>query len=146
MDRLIRTARGAIGVGVTWAALWAVVGFVFGILFRLFSDVGFRPGENELVVAIVFGIVGLLSGVAFSTVMAIAERRRTLDQLSVLRAAGWGALASGILPLITSIPNGMIVIFAPLGALFAATSVALAKREARRELAAGGGGLFDRLD
>lgn len=146
VERLIRTVRGAIGVGATWAALWAIFGFLFGILLRIVRPHGFNPGENELVISIVFGVVGFLSGVAFSLVMAIAERRRTLDQLSVARAAGWGAIASAALPLLTSIPNGTIVIFAPLGALFAATSVALAKRDARRELAAGRGGLFDQLE
>ena len=143
MDRIVRTIRGAIGVGVTWAALWALFGFLFALMVRIVSDEPFGPGENELTAAIVFGIVGFLSGSLFALVMAIAERRRTLSELSVGRAAGWGALASAALPLLTTIDNGMLVIFAPLGAVFAATSVALAKREARRELAAGDIGFIE---
>lgn len=137
MDRIVRTVRGAVGVGVTWAAMWAVVGLLIGVGMRLARPQDLGPGEHPITIAVVFGVVGLLSGAIFAIVMAIAERRRTLGELSVPRAAGWGALASVLLPLLTSMDNGMIVIFAPLGAMVAATSVALAKRHARRELAAG---------
>lgn len=138
MGRLARTIRGAMGVGLTWAWMWAFLGALLAFAIRLFRPGGLAPGENEISFAIVFAIVGFVSGALFALVLALAERRRTLGDLSLRRAALWGAVGSAALPLLTAMPNGTVIIFAPLGALFAASSVALAKREARRELAANG--------
>ncbi len=126
--------------------MWALFGALLAIVIKLVRPEDFHQGESVLGVALVFGIVGFLSGAVFALVFAIAERRRTIGDLSVGRAAGWGALASSALPLLSTMDNGMIVIFAPLGALFAASSVALAKREARLELARGDLGSFEHLN
>jgi len=66
-------------------------------------------------------------------VFAVAERRHSLEDLSVLRAAAWGTLGAGGLPFLTTMTDSMSILFAPLGAAFAAGAVALAKRASRRE-------------
>jgi hypothetical protein len=44
-------------------------------------------GENVLIGAALFTMAGFLCGSAFSLVFALAERRRAVDDLLVLRAA-----------------------------------------------------------
>jgi hypothetical protein len=51
----------------------------------------------------------------------------------VLRSAFWGALGGAVLPLLTSMNDSVLANTMPLGALFAATTVAIACRAALRE-------------
>ena len=81
-------------------------------------------------------MAGFLCGAAFSFLFALAERRRAVDDLSVLRAALWGGLGAAALPFLTTMNDSMAILFAPLGAAFAAGAVALAKQGARREAVA----------
>jgi hypothetical protein len=91
-----------------------------------------------------------LSGVVFSAVLGIAAGRRRLDELSIARVGGWGAVAGlliGILPFVLGDRGGrpiwpLAVVVIPsitlLSAVSAAGSLALAQRAQKRELLDGG--------
>jgi hypothetical protein len=81
-------------------------------------------------------MAGILCGTAFSLLFALAERRRAVDDLSVLRAAVWGGVGAAALPFLATMNDSMAILVAPLGAAFAAGAVALAKQAARREAVA----------
>jgi len=136
MNRLLRRLRGIIGIGLTWSVGWALLGAMLTLVLRALRPEDVDPGENELIAAAVFGMAGFLCGAAFGVVLAMAERRRALDDLSVLRAAVWGAVGAAAMPLLTGMPDGMAILFAPLGGVFAAGAVALAKQAARRDVVA----------
>src|SRR5215469_13332979 len=88
MRNWLRRIRGAIGMGFTWAAAWFAVGFVPRWVFGIESDLPFP---------ILFFGLGFISGVMFSGILVLTEGRRRLDQLSLPRFAGWGAVGGLLL-------------------------------------------------
>jgi hypothetical protein len=149
MQKVLRRVRGAIGMGVTWAAGWAVAGLLIGVCSMLLPglpwDAFFQVFDAPLPALAVPGFVG---GALFSVVLGIAGRRRRFDELSLPRFAAWGAVGGLLLsaiPFVAGTPSAAAgplwrlgaVIMVPLTLLSAASaagSLALARRAERREL------------
>lgn len=133
MQRWLRRVRGAIGVGITWGAAWAVAGFVLAVATHFEADAPFP---------LIFGVLGFVAGVMFSAVLALTQGRRRFDQMSLPRFAGWGAigglLLSALFAKAASLAWGDVLAIAPTFALASAVcasgSLAIARRAARREL------------
>jgi hypothetical protein len=70
MKKWLRRILGAVGMGLTWAAGWALV------------DVW----------PTALAIPGFLGGAVFSAVLRIAEGRRRFDEVSLPRFGAWGAV------------------------------------------------------
>jgi hypothetical protein len=133
MRKWLRRIRGAIGMGFAWAIAWAAVGavprWVFGV-------------NTDLPIGLLLGLLGFLGGVTFSAVLALTERRRSLDQLSLPRFAGWGAagglLVAAVFAEAASLGWGDVLVivptFAGACAVSASGSLAMARRVMRREL------------
>jgi len=142
MQKWLRRVRGAIGMGFTWAAAWFAVGgvprWVFGI-------------ESDLPFPLLFGGLGFIAGVTFSGILALTEGRRSFDQMSLPRFAGWGAVGGLLLSALflrgTSPGWGealaISTTFALASAICASGSLALARRVVRQQLADGGGDTAD---
>jgi len=100
--------RGALGMGLTWAAAWALVGVLIGVTSRLLPglpwQVFFRLFDAPLPALALPGFIG---GVIFSMVLAIAGRGRRFDELSLRRFAAWGAVGGLLLSLV---PAAMVVV------------------------------------
>jgi len=77
-------------MGLTWAAGWAPIGAITGWIAA--SVLGLRVGTVAGNIAMLFGALGLVGGAIFSTVVSIAERSRTLGELTLPRFLAWGAL------------------------------------------------------
>lgn len=132
-----RRIRGAIGMGLAWAA----AGFGAGILLARVSSV-----DADLPFALLFAPLGFFAGIIFSGILVVIEGRRGFDRLSLSRFAGWGAvgglLLSGIFVVGAALRGaslwGEFLVFGPVltmaGAVCAAGSLALAKRAEKREL------------
>ena len=91
----LRRIRDAILLGLAWALVWAPVAVLIGTLI-----IDPDNSMDEMWVA-VGAYPAFLSAVIFSAVLAIAERGRRLDELSLARAGLWGALAGlivGVFP------------------------------------------------
>lgn len=88
MKKLLRRIRGAIGMGITWAIAWGLVGGVMELIDREGALVDIWP--------IVLALPGFVGGVIFSLVFAIAEGRRRFEELSLPRFGALGA-AVGVL-------------------------------------------------
>jgi hypothetical protein len=125
--------RGVIGMGLTWAVAWAAVGFVPRWIFGVESDLPF---------SLLFAGLGFIAGVIFSALLVLAERRRSLDEMSLPRFAAWGAI-SGLLvsaiftkgaSLAWSEVLAISTAFAVACGVSASGSLALARRAARRVL------------
>jgi hypothetical protein len=133
MRTWLRRIRGAIGIGVTWAAVWFAAGsvprWVFGV-------------NTDAPLPLVFGLFGLLAGVVFSAVLALTEGRRRFDQMSLPRFAVSGAMGGLLLSALVakagSLGWGDVLALAPTlavaSAVSAAGSLAMARRAVRREL------------
>lgn len=129
MSSLLRRLRGLVGTAVIWGAGWfglSAVGWgialwgqaPLGVIFNLAAGVG---------------LAGAIAGAGFSIVVGIAERKRSLDELSFARFAIWGALGGILvgLPFVAEIASsGLMAVFGILGGLgatSAAGSLALAR-------------------
>lgn len=130
MRNWLRRIRGAIGIGLAWAAAW------FGAGMLLLLVVGF--GAADVPFPLGFGLLGFLAGVTFSLVLGMMEGRRTFEQMSLLRFAAWGAVGGFLLSGIFVLAAGLLQEFLFLGPLFAlagaasaAGSLALARRAER---------------
>jgi hypothetical protein len=138
MSKWRRRIRGAIGMGLTWALAWFSAGMA------LLLVVG--PDAADVPFPLGFGLLGFLAGVAFSGVLGLVEGRRSFDQMSLPRFAGWGAvgglLFSGIFVAVAGLGGAVLLVLAPVFALSsaacAAGTLALARKAEDRELIEGG--------
>jgi hypothetical protein len=144
MTKWMKRIRGAVGMGLTWALVWAPVAVLIGLAID-------PDGSMDEMWPAIGAYPGFLGGVVFSVVLAIAARRRRLDELSLPRVAAWGAFAGllvGALPFMigestSEIPVWMlagVVIgsITGLSAASAAGSLALARMAERHALADAG--------
>lgn len=97
----VRRGRGALGMGVTWTFAWALVGIGIGVSSVLLPflpwDAFFAAFDAPLPALALPGFIG---GVLFSLVLGIAGRRRSFDELSLVRVGAWGALGGLLLSLV----------------------------------------------
>ena len=122
-----RRVRGAIGIGLTWAAAWFAAGALPRWVFGINADAPFP---------LVFGVFGFLAGVAFSGVLLLTERRRGFEAATLWRFAAWGAVGGVALAAIfagaVSLGWRNLIVVAPLfaiaSAVCAAGSLTLARR------------------
>ena len=136
MAAWLRRIRGAIGMGVTWAAAWSAVGLVPRWVLGFNADAPFP---------LVFGVLGFFAGITFSVLLLLTKGRRRFDQMSLPRFAGWGALGGLLLSAAfakaASLEWGDMLAIAPTFAaacaLCASGSLAIAKRALTRELPRG---------
>ena len=153
MTKWLRSIRGAVGMGLTWAVAWAIAGLLIGISSRLLP---FLPWDSFFAVfdapLPALAIPGFVAGGLFSVVLGIAARRRRFEELSVPRFAVWGALGGVLLTLFpfalvavglastegSRFSAGQVIAtiagpFIVLSAASAAGSLWLARRAARRD-------------
>jgi hypothetical protein len=95
MEMWTQRIRGAIGIGVTWAAGWVVVGALTGLAISI--GLNFPLARVVWNYATAFAILGFFGGAIFSLLLSYAERKRNFEQLSLPRFAVWGALGGLVL-------------------------------------------------
>ncbi len=140
MRKLLRRLRGAVGIGLTWALGWGLVGALLSLV--LLPGHGFASFLG-------FAGAGLLSGGVFSVALEIAGFRRTFDEMSLPLFAGLGALATTLVSTIalwgafSPTVVTMTAILALLGAGSAAGSLALARKAEDQELLEAGEDVAD---
>ena len=137
MTKWGRRIRAAIGMGLTWGAAWSGAGVLLARVPGFYSDLPF---------ALLFAPLGFVTGIIFSGILVVIERRRRFDRMSLSRFAGWGAvsglLLSGIFVVAAALRGetawGEFLVFGPplamASAVCAAGSLAMARRAERREL------------
>jgi hypothetical protein len=138
----LKRIRGALVLGLIWAAVWGAV----GMLMEIFVD---PHGRIADIWPAVLGFPAFFGGAFFFFVLGYAERSRGFNELSIPRIALWGALAGlmvSALPLLLSTPAGgdwkvVPIIAGPISlltALSAAGSLAIARSgQERRALDSG---------
>ena len=97
----VRRIRGAIGMGVTWAIAWGLVGLLIGassiLLPFLPWDVFFKWFDAPLPA---LGVPGFFAGVLFSFVLGVVARKRRFNELSMTKFTAWGAAGGALLSLV----------------------------------------------
>lgn len=131
MSKWLRRIRGAIGMGLTWAAAWLGAGLILLLIVGV--------GAADVPFPALFAVLGFLAGVAFSAVLGIVEGRRRFDQMSLPRFAAWGGVGGLLLSVVMTTAVGgdafpvLALIFVLSGAGCAAGSLALARLADDRE-------------
>ena len=133
MPKWVRRISGAIGMGLSWAVVWSAAGGVPRWLFGFNTDAPFP---------IIFGVLGFVAGITFAGLLALFERRRELDQLTLPRFATWGAISgvllSALFTRLASLGAADVLMIAPTFAVACAAcasgSLALARRAKTLEL------------
>ena len=128
MSKILRSLRGLLGIGLTWGIVWAAVMIAVGMIIEVVDPDSIDPGEEPIVLGAVVGLVGFISGLVFGGLLSIAERQKTISDLSLSRVAMWGILVSAAFPLLAGKDIRMMLFLGPLGAVSALASVALARR------------------
>jgi peptidoglycan/LPS O-acetylase OafA/YrhL len=140
MKQWLKRIRGAVLMGLTWAAVWAPVAVVIG---TTIVDPDDSMDEMWLMVG---ALPGFLGGIVFAAVLGIVARRRRFDDLSIPRFARWGAgagLLVGVLPFLLGdqgpnverawlLPTVVITSITFLSSASAAGSLWLARRAEKR--------------
>lgn len=138
MSDWLRRIRGALGMGLTWAAGWFGLWAVGGLVSFVLNGTGAIEGMLD---ALPLPLAGFVAGTTFSLVLSIAERRHRFDEVSIPRFAAWGALGGFLVfglgggagdGLYGIVVNGTIV--AILSAGSAVGSLLLARRADDEEL------------
>ena len=150
---MLRRLRAALGIGLTWALGWgAVGGFSFTLVWLALEPyqrgrLGWADGLSTCIMAtIISATLGMVAGVSFATVLGAAERKGSVDQLSVRRitlGAGIGSFGlylagsvalEGLTPFLSggiAFVTGTLFgagVFTALGATSAAVTLRLAQR------------------
>ena len=140
MKGLLQKLRGLAGVGVTWGAMWSLIGGGIGIVIGVVRPEVWQWTNPIFDWMIGMGLYGFVSGVGFGTLLTLREGKKTLRDLSLLRVAKWGVLGAAAVPLLfgalgtfavgTSVGDvlGAMLVTGSLGGIFAPTSVVLARR------------------
>jgi hypothetical protein len=155
MSGFLRKLRGALGMAVSWAVGWGVLGFgVISVSVVLLGDPN-QFWETVGPLTALTGLSGFVGGAVFSLVLGAGYRRRRLGELKPGRMALWGAGAALFIPaallgvgLIVHVPveAGLVAgVGAALGALGAGTAGGMVWLAQKADGGLGGGEDLDRL-
>lgn len=123
MKKSLQRIRGAVGIGLSWATAWAPVGALTG--WATANFLGLPQGGVTASYTVLFGTLGLIGGTLFSTVLSLAEGRRSFGELSLPRFVAWGAVGGlllGALAVSAGLPGAG---FTTLGAVMAGAATLL---------------------
>ncbi len=147
MREFRRRLRGVFATGLLWGALGGVIGVIWGVIGSMTDPA--TLGEWVLSIGVGLAGFGFLAGSGFAGMLALADGKKSLLQLSPGRAAMWGGLAGFTLPLalVASLSGGALPLlpaiasaaaFGGVTALLGAGTVYVAKRGALFEEPADG--------
>src|SRR5262245_36830685 len=91
----MNTLRRASGIGLSWAGLWMAVWTAIGVTIAIVQPGTIDPGEGTGFL-LIFGSMGLLSGIAFAGLLLAGSRGLATIDLSMIRTTGFGILACAL--------------------------------------------------
>jgi hypothetical protein len=98
--KLLRVLRGILGTAVAWGLAWIPLTLVtWGVAGVLGGNV--PPLRVTGAIVIGAAIRGMISGAAFASVLALAGRRRTFENLRLRDMLVWGAIGGIVAPVIS---------------------------------------------
>jgi hypothetical protein len=109
VNKWLKRIRGAVGMGLTWSAGWAVSGILIGVASKLLTGLPFWDSFFEIFDAPLpaLAIPAFFGGVLFSIALGIAGRRRRFEELSLSRFAALGAVGGLLLSLLPAAMVGV---------------------------------------
>ncbi len=105
MNKWLKSILGVVGMGLTWAVIWAALSVIIGTILMSLTDYSLETHIDPLVV---MAIPGLIFGMIFFTVIRFVERRQRFYEFSLSKLAASGAVVGlllGILSFALGTPN-----------------------------------------
>jgi len=132
MSVYLRKARGVIGIGLIWAPVWTAMFFALvAIVFVVLNPNG-GSDVGPLTWIVIMAQLGFESGAIFGIILSLAEHGKAVRNISLARAALWGLLGSGVLPILTQRAD-QVFWTSTFGAVIAMVLVALARKADLRD-------------
>src|SRR5262245_65683055 len=113
---MLRKTLEVLALGILWGIAWAAIFAVLSIVVGIVRPANIDSGEGPLPLGAFGALVGFVSGVVFALVLAWTEQGRPIASLPPWRAAIIGAMASAVFPLLAGMPD-QVLVFAPLRAV-----------------------------
>ncbi len=120
---VLRRIRGLVAIATVWGVALAAIGTAFilaGFATGWISHIAATSWTQWVTltarVAARDFLLGAASGTAFGMLLATAERRRTIDSLSLRRVGVWGFLASALPIGVAGVVSGAVIAPAALAA------------------------------
>ncbi len=127
MNIQLRKLRGVISISLTWGIVWTVIFAVIATIIGIVEPDSIDPGEEPVIIGLMGGAFGLVSGLVFGILLALAESGRVIRDLSLTRAAMWGILASAVFPLLAG-KYDQVLVMCPIGAVVAVGLIAIIRK------------------
>lgn len=137
MNNVWRRVRGAIGMGLLWAAGGVLVGGMIELIMNILPGSDLFLGVDIWPAAL--AIPGFIGGVAFSMLIWLVEGRRKFEELTLPRFALWGGIVGFLTGVLLGIPVVATFAGAIVGSGCAVGSLALARAAKKREALGEGG-------
>ncbi|MFN0112176.1 MAG: hypothetical protein ACKVZH_25225 [Blastocatellia bacterium] len=123
MNVQLRKLRGVVSIGLTWGIVWTVIFAIIATIIGIVDPDSIDTGEEPAIIGLMGGAFGLVAGVVFGALLAVAESGRAIRNLSLPRAAIWGVLGSAVFPLLAGKYN-QVLVMCPIGAVVAVALIA----------------------
>jgi hypothetical protein len=123
--------RAILGISALWSAAAAALGLGFYLLLVAVHPEELGASEGLSVALPILAMAGLVAGLAFAALLALFERGRPLAKVASVRAAGWGALAGALAPLLLRTDASMAWVTGVVGAALGLISVGIARRRCK---------------
>jgi hypothetical protein len=136
MNTWVKRLRGALGMGLIWAAGGVAIGGLIELLDNVLPA-GLPITSRVDMWPQTLAIPGFFGGLIFAVVLMIAGGRSRLEELSMPRFAAWGAIAGllmGGVAMSIGAPVAFLGITALVGAAAGSSYLLLARRAERQEL------------
>ena len=132
MSFFFRRVRGAVVLALLWAPAWAVVGVALGLRHMINSPPQrTHAWELPIFFGALLGVAGVLGGLGFAALLAVASRGRHAEALPAVQVAVLGALPGFGLGALLEPGYVGAALLALVGAGCAVGSVRLAGRAGR---------------
>ncbi len=116
---------GILGLGLNWGIIW-------GVTFTLLTVV-IGGGEEPPLVDTTAALAGIVAGLSFGLILAYAENKKPIAELSAVRVAAWGGFASLVWPVAAGMPADTMIVMCLFGAVYAALMVIVSHAYGRRK-------------
>jgi hypothetical protein len=145
MGRPVGALQRSLGIGIVFACLWLMSGLLLSAVIGVFDPESIDPGDLQGM-TLIFGSMGLLSGVLFGVLTSLASRDRAPAVLSLARSGAWGVLATAVVQLLY-LGHGdaglaanilMALVLSVFGGVMAGTWLLIARRWAHARSLLGG--------
>lgn len=125
VDHRFQHLLTTLGIGALWVVLWPAIGMA--IMLALTIALGPNTDIGPIEMAVILGRLGLVAGLAFGAIVAVAEPWRTMSDVSPGRALTYAVAAAAITGVVAGLQPSAIVNACVLGGASGLATIAITR-------------------